>query len=351
MRIFSFFTLLVASLAVSAQVTLSPIPQGFVGNSGASSAPPASITPQQAATLVQPYIAGGGGLPWINAASPGIGGCAGVVSGQDAKAALQCQIDALFAGPKGSGTIVLPVGDFPISGTVIIKGGVTLLGSGIRATMIQTTGDFLAFRLDTSISYGGFRDIWVLCSTNSNAVENCVRVDPNVPVILKDSWIWGGKWALDTAGVDGLYTNLYINGWGTDGGGIKSTGSNWYIRNKVNAWPQATNVGFYQGVTGGTGVSENHISQSDFSGPYQLSIYVADGGANTSVLTIDGSVFSAPISLPNHNTTILIGNELGESFLYAGPGNLIAVGNRAFVPVTVTGPGARSCAANVNIAC
>lgn len=95
MKIITLLISVLLPLCAQSQVTLSPIPQGFVGNSGAASAPPAAITPQQAATMVQPYITGGGGgvsSPWMNAAMPG-GGCAGIVAGQDAAAALQCQID------------------------------------------------------------------------------------------------------------------------------------------------------------------------------------------------------------------------------------------------------------------
>lgn len=343
--------------SIEAQVTLSPIPQGFVGNSSASSAPPAAITPQQAATMVQPYITGGGSSgPWINAANPG-NGCGGVVPGQDAVVALQCQIDALFNAPGAGlvpgGIIQIPPGTYPLSATLVIKGGVTLWGSGARATMLQTAGDYTAIKMEYNVAYGGFRDLWVRCYENSAAVNNCVRVEQNVPAILRDSWIWGGYWALDTAGVDGFYEHLYINGWGTNGGSIKSTGANWYVRIKANSWPQATNVGFYQGVTGGTygQVAENHITQSDFSGPYQLSIYVADGAMNTSVLIISDSVFSAPVSIPNHHTTIFKGNEFGSTFLYNGTGQMILTGNVFFGSTTMQGPGIRACAANIGLSC
>lgn len=330
-------------------INLSAIPQGFVGNASTVDAPPAALTPQQAAEMIAPYISGGGSSagPWMNASNPG-NGLAPIVSGQDATAALQSQIDWLFT-TYTSGMIVMPPGEFPISSTLHIKGGVTLWGAGIRATSIVVSSDITAIALDASVSYGGFRDLWVKCYLSSEATQNGVYVDTNVAAIIRDAWIWGGNWALDTKGVDGLYENLYLNGYGPAGGGIKSTGANWYIRNKIDCWPQAVNVAFYQGISGGTGVAENHLTQCDLTGNYQISLYIEDGGANTAVTTITDSVFGSKISIPHHRATILNGNEIGDTFLYVGNGDLVATGNVAFGNTTITGPGAKTLAGNLRL--
>lgn len=309
--------------------------------------PSAELTPQAAAALVAPYLPSGGGSgPWLNAAAPG-NGLPPVVNGQDATAALQAQIN--YLAPSG-GIIQLPPGVFPISATLQMKGAVTLLGAGSRATTIGISTDTTAMHFDSTVAYGGFRDLFLTGMQNGAATQNCVVVDTGIPVIIRDSHIWGGNWALDTAGVDGLYENVYLNGYGTTGGGIKSTGANWYLRCKINCGPQAVNVGFYQGAYAlGSGVAENHITQCDFSGNYQLSLYIEDGVTNTAVTTIIGSVFSSPISIPHHHTTILTANELGSTFLYAGPGDMVLTGNVAFQPTTVQGPGNRVLSGNLRI--
>ena len=355
---------LISSFAAYAQTTLAPMPQGFVGNPALSSAVPATVTPQQAAGLIQPYITGGGGgVPpasgWPNGKTlidikMAANGCAAVVANgtTDDSAALQCQIDYLY-NTWGGGVLLHSGGNARIGTTVYVKGQTTIVGLGQTVSSFGAIGDTTAlWFVQTGSGPKQLLNIGVYGYQSSAATKAVVRVDPNVGVVFRDATIWGGSFALATAGIDGLYENVDFNGWGATGGNIYSTGANWYVRCKIdNGAAGTTTYAFYQGAT--SFLAENHFVQSDFSGNFTYSVYIDDGGNHKAITVFEGSIFSAPIIIISAQWTAFIGAEIGSnSFVFNGPGDLTVSASRSFVPFTIGGSGtSRACAANQNVSC
>lgn len=289
----------------------------------------------------QPLPAG-----WINA-SVAANGCSAVaVAEPDNRPALQCMIDHLY-GTRGAGRILLPAGWLRVCGTVVLKGAITLQGVGKEGTQLASCGDHTVVHMDTSVRYGGFRDIFVVGYQNPAASTEAVFVAANVPAIMRDCNIWGGGWALRTHGIDGVVDNCYIMGDNPSMGGIWSEGANWYRRVKLDTG-SPRNVAFAQGGSITGGVMENTFDQSDFSGPFSHSIYIAHSTAWT---VCNSCVVSGPVTIVfSQLTSFAAGSHFGANIWNNG-GPLLIAASAGMGPVWVTGPGPRSCGVTHNITC
>lgn len=272
----------------------------------------------------------------------------------DDSTAIQCQIDYTYA-TWGGGTLFFPPGNFRIGTTLQVKGATALVGLGQPVSRMNAIGDVTVVKMTTT--GGGPKQILnmgIFGFTNAAATTPAVLVDTNVGVILRDCTIWGGNFALATAGVDGLVENCDINGWGTTGGGVFSTGANWYVRDKIdNGAAGATTYGFFQGTFAiGGSVAENHFVQSDFSGNYTYSVFIDDTGSptNTALTVFEGSVFSAPIQIANAKVTIFTTAEFGNAAITSASPLIIST-SYGIVAVTASGAGTRTCGVNQNITC
>ncbi len=294
----------------------------------------------------------------VDDVTSGANGCAAAIGNgsADDTAAIQCQIDYLNTTHAG-GFLFFPQGSYKITSTIHVKGAVTLVGAGQAISVITTANaDIVALNFDVGCNYAGVRDMWIVGKHDSSSpANNVVHVSNNVPVIIRDSRIWGGNFALDTAGVDGLYEDVYFAGWGNSGGGgINSTGANWYVRDKIDQGATPTTYAFrQQAYFPGTGVAENHFIQTDFSGTYSYSVVISDGGTNSAITVFNGCVFSSPIVINNGRWTSINNAEIGSGLLQLNDGSWLSItGSYAFSPTTVSGAGTnRACSGNVNIGC
>lgn len=252
----------------------------------------------------------------------------------------------------GGGKLWLPRPGGYLASNIVMRGSVTLQGHGQKNTSVGAVNrDQDVFIFDSSCDYAGLRDIWALGRFNSgsNLTGNCVNVVNNVPVILRDCHIWGGRSAINTSGVDGVIEDCFILGW--EIASITSHGANWYRRCKVDTSGNSLSYGFFQGTPTAIippgSVAENHFEQSDFSGSYQKSIYVADGGTNSALTVFDGCVISSPIDLAQQRTTMFSGCEFGSTSFTIGSGTTSIIGSVKLGP-TLSVPSAAK-AANINI--
>lgn len=281
-------------------------------------------------------------------------GCPAAIAsdGLDDHAALQCQINAM-----PGGRLLLSAGAYELSQTLVIPGGHRLVGAGQSSTAIITLAyaDITALRFTGPYnSFGGIEDLRVACSQSTTATASCVHVTHNVPVVFRDFQIWGGLHALLSQGVDGYFDGGFIGGAARAGSAVFSQGANWYIRTKFNDY-----AGFHQTYAFvqnswsspvNNGVQENHFVACDFSGQYDYSVFIYDGGANQAITDFSGSVFAAPIVIYAARATMFRGAEFGSPTLinYAP---LAISASYAFSALAVSGPGARSCGANIGITC
>lgn len=260
----------------------------------------------------------------------------------DNTAELQSAINELCA---SGGVLSLPPGWKEITSTITVCRGVILRGAGEYATAIHTDNDIVMLRFTgQGNDFSGLENISVFGPMGWN---NLVVVDHNVVVHMRDCRIWGGLFALEHNGMDGTVQNCFISG-GHDwhGGNVLSRGANWYIRAKLDTSGQNVMFGFYQAGSDPAFVRENHFTQSDFSGTFAYSVYIADAQAYT---VFDGGVFSSPIwvwgAWTNFANAEIGGNITGYE------GVLTITGSYGFSGISVHGSAVRVCVGNYRIQC
>jgi hypothetical protein len=246
------------------------------------------------------------GRPWADVMAWGAAGN-GVA---DDTAEIQAACDYVYS-TYGGAPVIMPAGTYLISAAIELKGGTTLSGAGQHATFLTAATDITLVRFVGGIANSGYaslRDMAVYGYQNAAAVNNAIVITENMPVILRDLKVFGGNFALENNGIDSIIENVYLNGWGTNGGGIKSTGANWYIRVKSDSGPQAVRYGFYQGESfSGASSAENHFTQSDFSGNHVFSIFIDDNATGAAMTDFDGCVASGPIAVNSAKITRMSG--------------------------------------------
>lgn len=242
---------------------------------------------------------------------------------------IQSAIDSIFNN-YGGGYLWLPrPGNYQSNG-LIMKGSITLRGHGPRNTLLGSVANNVnQIIFDTSVQQGGLRDLFIAGQQSATSTSNAVTVQDNVPVIIRDCYIWGGSSALYTRGIDGTIENCFILGWGF--ANIVSNGANWFKRVKADTSGNPVQHGFYQGTPVPVGppgsVMENHFEQCDFSGNFQKSVSIIDGNTHTAISVFEGCVFNSPIDLSQAMHTSFIGCEFGAGDFNPGNGTLSIVGS------------------------
>lgn len=255
----------------------------------------------------------GSGRPWVDARSTANGTCAAAVGNGsiDDQPSLQCQANYLNSTFVG-GTLHLSNGNYHLGSTLTIPNGVNIVCESNVSTSIGVGGttDLTAITFLNSAVNAFIRNCQISGDTNSTATQNLVVVPTGANVSIYDSLLIGGNFALQNGGTDGVIFNTSIQGFGSSGGGVSSTGANWYIRAKIDQ-NAATAVGFSQGTN--AIAQENHFIDTDISGAYTNSVVINDGGNHNAITTFTSSVFSSPIVITSASYTTISGAELGAN--------------------------------------
>jgi hypothetical protein len=329
-----------------------------IGNTAAASGAFTTLSATGASTLAGVTASGnaiiGGGGPWVDVKS-GANGCAAAVgnNSNDDTGAIGCQITFMNA-TFGGGTVFFPCGTYKVTAVggapIAVPGGVRLQGAGRTCAVVAVGNNDVQVLTFTGggTSYGGMRDIWIVGDQAGGALtKNAVVVNAGSPVIFTNCMIWGGNFALQADGVDGSFTDCFIMGTGSSGGGITSVGANWYQRIKMDTIGVTVAVGYKQGAS--TSVQENHFVNCDFSGSFSAnSVQIADTN-NHAITTFTNSVFSNAISITGGQYTMFVGDEFGAAV--ASSVNESVVGSFGLSALTFTGAGTRNCAGNGSITC
>lgn len=286
----------------------------------------------------------------LNSVKSGANGCAAAVgnNSNDDTAAIQCQINYMNATFSG-GAVYFPCGTYHTTSTLTVPGAVVLQGEQRTCAIISVGNNDVEVLNFTggSNTYGGMNNIWIVGdNAGGSLTKNAVVVSTNTPIVFYNCMIWGGNFALQEDGDDGSISDCFIMGTGTSGGGIISTGANWYNRVKLDTIGFTVSVAYQQNTF--SAIQENHFTASDFSGSLTNSIIISDADSNA-ITTITNSVFSSPISITGGRYTMFTGDEFGGAV--ASGVNLSIVGSYGLTALTMTGAGARSCSGNFNIAC
>ncbi len=299
----------------------------------------------------------GSGKPWfdVKSAQHGCAAAAGDNSTDDTTA-IQCHIDYMH-NTFGGGTVYFPPGNYLVSGGgVVVRGGIWLLASSIDSTSIQVHTDSIAVQFYTSSGTcpggglnGGIDKFSVYGYQNAATTQPAIFIGDNCVAHILNSRVWFGTFGLKNNGTDGLVFNSFICGYV---GCVQSSGANWYVRTKLDAVSPGTiptTYGFVQGANvPGLTIAENHFLQTDLSVQgATYSLYI-DDGANTSITHFDGSVFDSPIFINHAKWVQITGSEVGSTSFTINAGTLMMTGTGAFGATTVSGAGAKACAANAN---
>ena len=263
----------------------------------------------------------------------------------DDTASVQAALTFIYS-TYGGGIVFFPPGNYKTTSPLTVKGGTRLVGASRIVTLLgSTTTNTNVINFDSTCTYAGLENLYIVGYQGASPTSAAVNVANNVPVVLKDSHIWGGAYGLQTGGVDGYIENCYIGGQTTN---IISNGANWYIRCKIDsiALGSPTN-GFLQGTYFTTGVAENHFLQCDFSGTYTNSVTINDGATSSAVSVFEGCVFSKPVVITNAKLSMFSTCEFGSS-ITVNSNPTTFTGNVSFSAVVVSGAG-KILAGNYNL--
>lgn len=302
---------------------------------GSTSGPPSQLP---AATLL-------GGV--INVKS-GANGCAAAVGNgvADDATAIQCQINYI-ATNFGGGEVFFPIGNYKVGSTITLKGATCLTGTNYFQTAITASGDFTVLTFDGgTAAYSCINNLWFVGFQNASATSNAVVVPAGLPVDMSNCRIWGGNWALETGGIDGRIYNCFIMGTGSSGGGVLSTGANFWTSAKFDTIGFTVSAAFKQGSN--ATIMENQFTNTDFSLSATNSLVVADTN-NKAITRCVNCIFSPAVSVTGAASTIIVGAEFDANFSSSAP--ISITGSVGITAITVSGAGLRSCAGNINITC
>jgi hypothetical protein len=294
-----------------------------------------------------------GGRPWFDVLSTAHACAAADPTGvADSTVAIQCHINYIFSTFVG-GTVFLPCGSYLISGGatgLLVKGGVALHGGGMSCVNLQVAVDsnVITFDSATCSRGAGAFDMFIIGFQNVSTTRDNVIIGTNCNPILRDDYIWFGRNAINTAGVDGLIQNVFACGYNTS---VASTGANWYERDKFDTCGITSAVGWNQGLS--PAKVENHFTDTDFSGSFSSqSMAINDTGTSRAITICTGCVFSSAIQVTNAVWTSFIGAEFAGGITFSVSNNTSITASLGIAAVTVTGAGTRHCdTSNFNITC
>jgi hypothetical protein len=293
-----------------------------------------------------------GGKPWVDVKS-NVGGCSPAVGDgvTDDTTSLQCHLDFAFT-ISGGARVYFPCGSYLVSGGgLLVKGGVLLEGETVTCSHLQVSTDskILTFDSATCAQWGGVRNMFIVGFNNAGATQDVITIGNNCPIILEDNYVWFGRYAINTSGVDGKYINTFACGFT---GCVSSNGANWYIRMKLDTPGISSGAAYTQGVfVLDPTAAENHFDQSDFSGGFTSSINISDSN-NKAITVFAGSVFSSPINIGPSGWTSIVSAEIGSTTFSNTAGQVSVTASKAFSATTASGGGTRHCdTSNFNLTC
>jgi hypothetical protein len=250
--------------------------------------------------------------------------------GQDDADALIKAIDK--AQKSGIGTVAIPGCILRTRRTITLPADIWLRGEGYGSSAVMSADDVDIPVLVIDGSDGGVEGLGVFGRQGADARSETAKVNPGVVgSTMRDCRIWGGSWGLVTAGVDCYVTNCFIQGAGSQGGNILSSGANWYDRLKCDDGGQPHKYGFWQQWNSTDGSpAENHFDQSDFTGNFtEGAIRIDDAGYNSNITHFSGCVFNSRCLLYNTRWTGFTGCEIGADVI-VGNGACTITGSYGF---------------------
>lgn len=265
-----------------------------------------------------------GGKPWADVYAWGATGN----GSNDDTSAIQNAINYVYT-TFGGGFVLLPPGNFYVTSTLTVKGGVILLGAGANASSISATTDLKIIEFDSTCSYAGLEKLTVTGYQNSAATANLIHTSQNVLVNIRDVRAFGGNFCLQDEGIDGVRDNCYFSGWGTNGGCVTIDGANWYLRTKFDTSGQTTQYGIsiaapFSGATS----AENHFDMCDFSGSFTDAIQIAgaNSGSPKTITTFTGCVIGSPVNISTAQITMFDACEVGTTSFTVGTNPTLVTG-------------------------
>jgi hypothetical protein len=276
----------------------------------------------------------GNGIPWADVTAWGAVGDFAT----DCTAAIQNAINYIFNNFVG-GIVFFPGGNYKVTSTITVKGGVRLVGSCMAAVNINArNSDINVLNFQAGCSSAGLEQITIVGFQTNTASHSTVAVANGAYVVFRDAEIIGGLVGLNTAGVDCVFDNCTIDGFQNN---VVSTGANWYIRCKIDTVLAGSTPtsGFTQGAYYTSGVAENHFVQCDFSGTYTNAIVINDTGQGSAVTTFEGCVFSSPISITHAVASMFSACEFGSTSFTCGNNVTMVTGSYAFSATVISGAG------------
>ena len=270
----------------------------------------------------------------------------------DSASAIQSAINECYAAGVPGGIVYFPPGHYKIGSTLTVPPMVHLFGSGKSNTSIDSSAlDITAISFTSVGVHSGMRDLAVFGTQLSTSTANLITVASNGLVDIENCDLWGGKFALQNAGVDGSIENCFIQGFGSNGGNVYSTGANWYRRVKFDDQGQSHLYGFQQ--ISGASICENHFELCDFTGNFTDSIAIQDTTAN-SITYFEGCIFAKPCDIETSQWTCFNGCEFNGGagqFAVNANAQVVTIANSyAFSSCTATGGASMLKSNNYNIA-
>lgn len=238
---------------------------------------------------------------------------------------------------RPGGTLFVP-GISRVSNTLVVNKSISILGHGLALSgfVAQSDINVLRFEMGPNMDTCHVEKISVIGSQDPQVCEhNTMAVETNMCVHMRDLRVWGGYSALIDRGVDGERHNCFFSGARPDGGAVTSNGANWWVRCKLDGAFGHQAWGFLQG-NGLGGVMENHLDQCDFSGDYDNSVLIDDGGTGSAVTVFNGGVFANPITIQNAKWTAFTNAEFGHN-INSGSSPITVANSFGFGAITVTG--------------
>lgn len=300
-----------------------------------------------------------GGKPWFDVLSNANGCAAADPTGvADSTTAIQCHINYLHT-TYGGGVVYFSPGGYKVSSVVVVSGGVWLVGPSIDSANVFTTVDTRVFWFYTDAGTqtcptggmnGGIDKLSVYGYQNAAATQGTVEVGANCLVNIYNSRLWFGAHGLKTAGTDGLCFNSFISGYTN---AVYSSGANWWVRCKLDSISAGVPsfAAFVQGANAaGLAIVENYFDMVDMTVSGASYSFYYDDSTSNGYVKFTNTIFNAPFNVVHVNKITMTGTTFGSS-VALGVGSMAISGSMSISPVTVTGAGTRSCAANINITC
>lgn len=249
--------------------------------------------------------------------------------------------------------IFFPTGSYYVGTGLVVSSSVKLLGSGRDFTVVESKTAAINTVTFSGGNYCGLEAISIYGDQRTTVTTTYpVVVNANISVIFRDVNIWGGFYALKTAGVDGRHTDCFISGMGATGGCVFSTGANFWTDCKFDDYAgQSHSYSFWQASS--SSVMENQFVDCDFAANSTYAIVILDPVSQLSRSKFIGCVIGLPIDVSRSEWTLFDGCEFGGGtgfFTIDAFASVVTIANcYAGTSCTATGAGTMLKSNNFNV--